>query len=137
MAHEAVLLVQTHNPIDMACAVGTGIPKGTLLALSDLNTVVAHSSASEIFGGITAKEKIADDGKTTVSVFRDGIFRLYLSGSCTLGQPLALGPAANAVIVAPAAKLSGGAMLGIPMEVGANSETIRVELRIGAGGGAA
>jgi len=89
MALEAVLIIETELPISMTCADGAGIEKGTILTLSDPFTVAGCTTDNAIVGGIAAEEKIANDGKTTIAVWRRGIFRgtVGLAG-CTVGDAL-------------------------------------------------
>ena len=77
MAREATLMVETELPVSFTCADGTGIEKGTILKLTDPMTVSAADGDTDIVAGIAAEEKIASDGKTTIAVYRRGIFRGY------------------------------------------------------------
>ena len=81
MANEAVLIVETDLPIMFTCANETGIEKGTLLKLSDPNTVAAATADNDIFIGIAAEEKIASDGKTKIAVYTRGIFKMVCSAT--------------------------------------------------------
>ena len=82
----AKLLVELEPPVMMTCAEGTGIAKGTILALSDPMTVAASSGDNDIFGGIAAEEKIASDGKTKIAVYLRGIFACESNGTTTVGK---------------------------------------------------
>ena len=85
----AVLMVETELPIMMTCANGAGIAKGQCLKLSDPYTVAATSGANDLFGGIAAEEKIADDGKTKIAVYRRGIFKVEAGTSgVSVGLPI-------------------------------------------------
>ena len=68
MANEATLIVETDLPIMFTCANATGIEKGTLLKLSDPNTVAAATADNDIFIGIAAEEKIASEKKIPEAV---------------------------------------------------------------------
>ena len=76
MANEATLIVETCLPIAFTCADGAGIEKGTLLKMSDPFTVAAATADNDVFAGVAAEEKIANDGKTKIAVYRGGIFNL-------------------------------------------------------------
>ena len=82
----AKLLVELEPPVMMTCAEGTGIAKGTILALTDPMTVAASSADNDIFGGIAAEEKIASDGKTKIAVYLRGIFACESNGTTTVGK---------------------------------------------------
>lgn len=118
MANEAVLVVETHKPINMICADGTGIEKGAVLKLSDPMTVTLSDGDEDYVGGILQREKVANDEQTSCSVYRGGIFRVYVSGSVTAGQALATSSSttgANHFVVATATAV-GGKTAGIALE---------------------
>jgi hypothetical protein len=130
MANEATLIVRTAHPYDMTVANGTGIEKGTLLKLTDPNTAIINSATNDAVAGIAASEKIANDGVTKLAVYREGRFKVTLSGSCTVGDALVLSSTANHVLAAPnAVTLSGTNIIGIALETGTNTETILMELK--------
>lgn len=132
MANEATLLVQTELPIQMVCANATGIAKGCLLKLSDENLVAAHAGDEDVFGGIAAEEKIANDGKTKIAVYRGGIFLMYTSAGVTAGQVVALSATANKVKTSDATCV-GGKTVGITFATAAGAdEKVSVEVRPGA-----
>lgn len=76
MANEATLIFETHLPIPMTCANGAGIEKGAALKLSDPITVALADTDQDLAGGIAATEKIANDGKIKIGVYRGGIFKV-------------------------------------------------------------
>ncbi len=71
----AVLMVETELPIMMSCADSPGIPKGTILNLDGAFTVTPADTNEDVFGGIAAEEKIANDGKLQIAVYRGGLFK--------------------------------------------------------------
>jgi hypothetical protein len=85
----AILILETELPIAMTCADATGIEKGQCLKISDPFTVAATAAANDAFGGIAAEEKIANDGKTKIAVYRKGIFLLEAGTTgVTVGVPM-------------------------------------------------
>ena len=130
MANEATLVFETSKPIPFTVANGTGIEKGSLLKMTDPFTAIINSATLNDIAGIAAEEKIASDGKTTLGVYRTGIFKMTLSGSCTVGDALCNDASVNMVKRA-AQNLSGSKCLGYALETGATGETILVELKIG------
>lgn len=133
MADEATLVLKTHIPMDFIVTNGTGIEKGTLLKMTDPRTAIISSAEGDQVAGIARREKILNDGRIRLSVFRGGVFRMKLSGSVGIGQAVApadTGTYPNFIRAAPAA-LSGGQTLGISLEEGTNGNTIEVELNIG------
>lgn len=132
MANEAVLVYRVEHPISFTCADGTGIEKGAVLKLTDPMTASAADGTDDLIAGIAAAEKVASDGKTKVSVFRRGIFRMYLSGSASVGDPVGTisGYANYVASNAATGSLSGSKVLGTALETGSNGEQILVELNI-------
>lgn len=133
MTYEAVLIYETEIPIPFTCADGTGIEKGCILKIADPATVSAALAKDDYCGGIAAKEKIANNGKTKIAVYRGGIFRVLASGSITAGQTVstALGAVGNSVLASTVAD-TGSKVLGIALETAALGETFLMELNIGA-----
>jgi len=129
MANEAVLMVETSLPIPFTVADGSGIEKGTLVKITDPNTVAATSADGDAFIGITAEEKIASDGKTTIGVYTSGIFRIKDAGAgVTAGDMLKVN---GANLVATADEAGAGAVaehVGKALETAAASETLLVQV---------
>jgi len=130
MANEAVLLVETHAPISMACDDSEGIEKGAFLILSGANTVTTHGANDEaIIAGIAAGEKIANDGNTHIRVYTGGIFLVTANEAITtLGMALAMDGAANKVKEADATCV-GSKSVGRTLETcNAQNDLIRMQL---------
>lgn len=127
------LIIETELPISMTCADGAGIPKGTLLKLSDPFTVAASDGDADVIAGIAAEEKIASDGKTKIAVYRGGYFKATCGEACTVGKSLmsysSTGDANDIIDGTNAALYSK--LLGIALETGADGETILYELCVG------
>jgi len=128
MANEATLIFETAIPIPFTCANTAGIEKGAILALSDPSTVATSTALADVIAGISATEKIASDGKTTVAVYDQGIFKMTLSGACIVGEALVSAKANK--VSRNHSVLSGARILGTALETGADGETIRVKLNI-------
>ena len=75
MALETTLIHELETPIPMTCADGAGIEKGSILKLSDPNTVAVTTGDTDACAGIAAEEKIANDGRTKIAVYKRGIFK--------------------------------------------------------------
>lgn len=89
MALECVLMVETELPVAFTCADGTGIEQGTVLKLTDPMTVAASDGDTDVCAGIAAEEKIANDGKTTIAVYRRGIFKGFAGAAgVTVGHSI-------------------------------------------------
>ena len=89
MALEAVLMTQFMPPVPFTCADGNGIPKGSLLEISDPDTVTITNGDTDPIIGIAAEEKIASDGKTKIAVHLTGIFKGFAGAAgVTAGQAI-------------------------------------------------
>lgn len=135
MANEAVLVFDTSIGIPMIVANATGIEQGAAVKLTDPFTVSLATATRDIFGGITAAEKIASDGVLTVPVYRTGIFKVFASGNIKLGSPLAiagtpgfdnyfLDVSGNTTV-----QLSGNRIWGTALEDASGGETFLMELK--------
>jgi len=89
MAREATLVVETEAPINFTCADDTGIEKGAILKMTDNMTAELADGDTDICAGIAQSEKIADDGITSIAVYRRGIFRGYAGAAgVTVGNAI-------------------------------------------------
>lgn len=136
MANEAVLVDRMGTPVNFTVVDGTGIEKGALLKITDPRTAIISTAVNDSIAGIAHREKIASDGRTKLAVWRQGIFRMKLSGSCTVGDAVVSADTANHVNFVAAAGLaaSGSEILGQFLETGTNGESVEIDLRIGTGG---
>lgn len=137
MANEAKLKRWSEYPYDMTVADGTGIEKGAVLKATDNNTAAAADGTNDIVAGIAAREKIASDGRTQLSVYKKGRFHMYLSGSCSTGDTLGtIATYTNYVtsnVNTP--NLSGNKIIGTAVEDGTDNTQILVDVNILPGAG--
>lgn len=133
MTQECTLVFETERPIPFTCADGTGIEKGAILKLTDPFTVALAAGDADEVAGIAAEEKIANDGKVKIGVYRGGIFRGTAGGACTVGKSLMTynGTGDDNDIIDATNAAVGGKTLGIALETAANNETVLFELRPG------
>jgi hypothetical protein len=135
MTNEAILIHETGVPIPMTCANDTGIAKGAWLILANPLTVTTHAANDEaICAGIAAEEKIADDGKTKIAVWREGIFQATGSAASSTGAVLALSGTAQRLKTSDATTLQSKGCAVSLEDCGGNAETFLVELKPGIGG---
>jgi len=127
MANEAVLIYETHIPIPFTCADNTGIEKGTLLKMADPMTASAAVVRLDIPAGIAAEEKIANDGKTKIAVYRGGIFKVVASGSITCGDPLVKSVLTTNLV--ETAATNEEPVWGIALETVTTGESLFMELK--------
>ena len=135
MADEATLIIETGIPIAMTVADSSAIEKGALLKLSDPFTVVTTAGDNDVIGGIAAEEKIANDGRTKIAVFRVGVFKMTAGvAGVTVGVDIISDTAAssaNRVVVADATSIS---VVGTALETATNGQTFMAELMPRTGG---
>lgn len=129
MANEATLMIETDLPIPMTCANGTGIEKGTVLKLSDPYTVAACSADNDVFMGVAAEEKIANDGKTKIAVYTRGIFKMVIEAgnSTTVGQDCVI-KGTNTIGGYTTLDDEKGYVVGKALETGAAGESVLVQV---------
>jgi len=127
MANEAVLVFETDKPVPFTCANGATIEKGALLTLSDPFTVATSSADNQVFVGIAAEEKIANDGKVKIGVYMRGIFKLVVAAgnTTTVGQDCVL-RGANVIGLYDTLDDEKGLVVGMALETGAAGETVLV-----------
>jgi hypothetical protein len=126
MANEATLKLKMDEPIDFIVADGAGIEKGTICELTDPRTAAANNGDGDIFAGISAREKIANDGRTRLALFRRGVFDLKVGAvGATLGTWVST-EGVNTIKDATEAEIAAGKAIGIALETGAAAETIEI-----------
>ena len=122
-------VIQDYTVVD-----GTGIEKGALVYYSGDKTVAIVNAANLPIAGIVAREKIADDGRTQIAVYKKGYFDMYCSGTVSLGQPVVASATPNMIAGAPMQGVtgaSGSMIIGYSEQAGtgdANTEQIIVRL---------
>lgn len=141
MANEAVLVERQPNtwPTAFTVADGTAITKGTILKMTDPRTASIGTNGPVAVAGIAARDKVANDGRTQLGVWTTGIFDVYLSGSCAIGDPLMISALATTYpnyVEAAGITASGAFTIGYAMETGTNGEVIQMRLQPGTAGGA-
>lgn len=129
MALEATLVLETHQPVPFTVADGAGIEKGTVLKLTDPNTAVASDGDNDVIAGIAAEEKIANDGKVRLAVYRGGHFKMTAGGAITVGAPVNTNASTGAANEVVAAGINDENVLGIALETASDTDTLLVELR--------
>ena len=114
---------------DFTVADGTGIEKGTVLKLTDPRTAAASDGEGDVCAGIAAREKVASDGRTQLSVYRRGDFDMKASGAIVVGFPVQSAGHDNYVKKATGT-LSGAAIIGYALETATDNETVQIRLNL-------
>lgn len=124
MALECTLVTELEPPVPFTCADGTAIPKGSVLVISDPNTVAITSGDTDAAIGIAAEEKIANDGKTTIGVYLRGIFKGYAGAAgATVGMGLITDTGTGAANELVVADVNSEHIVGTALETAADTES--------------
>lgn len=115
MANEAIRVEGDYEVHDFTVADGTAIDQYTLCQLSDPRTASASSGAN-VFAGIAASDKEANDGQTNLGLYTKGIFVLTANSTIAVGARVMLSAVANKIMTADAAGIAAGKDFGIALE---------------------
>ena len=124
----AVLVYETAIPISFTVADALAVEKGDVLRLATPDTAEMSSANNDLFCGIAAEEKIANDGKTKIAVYRAGVFRVE-SGTtgCTVGKTATI-EAKNEFTDGAATDYENGIVFGRFLETGTDGQFVLMEL---------
>lgn len=128
--NEAAIRDQLELPVNFTCADGTGFLKGTLLSVTDPRTASSTVAANAAIAGIAAVDKVANDGRTSIAVYRRGIFDMVASGAVAVGQPVCAAGVDNMVKYIATASVSGAQVIGHALETATDQELFQVELTL-------
>ena len=130
MALETTLVYETGVPIDFTCADGVGIEKGAVLVLSDPMTAATTTGDTDACAGIAAEEKIASDGRTSLPVYREGIFRGFAGAAgVTVGMAIITDSATGAANELVVAVVNSEHIVGIALESATDGQSFLFELK--------
>lgn len=130
MALECKLVIETSLPIPFTVADGTAIPKGSVLKLTDPMTAAIADGDTQAVAGIAAEEKIANDGKTTLAVYREGIFKGYAGAAgVTVGAALITDAATGAANELVNADVNSENIVGVALETATDTQSFLFELK--------
>jgi hypothetical protein len=129
MANEAVLLYETALPISYICADANALEKGSFVKITDPFTVAITASDHDAVIGVTAEEKIANDGKTKVPVYTRGIFKgVAGTAGVTAGEAINMDSGTSAVNKLADCAVNGENVVGRALETAGAGETFLFEL---------
>jgi hypothetical protein len=130
MALETTLVYETGVPIPFTCADGVGIEKGAVLLLTDPMTAATTTGDTDECAGIAAEEKVADDGKTKIAVYREGIFKGFAGAAgVTAGMGIITDTATGAANELVNADVNSEALVGIALETATDTQSFLFELK--------
>lgn len=126
MTNEAILKLKLEEPYDWIVSDIRGVEKGTIMKMSGVGIAAANDGVADVFAGIARREKIANDGRTRLALFRRGIFDMVASTAITEGAWVTTS-GVNLIREAVEADHISGKAIGIAREgigVGATGEII-------------
>ena len=116
------------QPIRFTVANATTISAAQICKLTDPRTASASTGTGDIFAGISAAEKLANDGSTTLALYTKGIFDMTAAnGAITLGD-VVTSSGANLIRTATEAERQAGKGIGKALETCSATEVIRVDV---------
>ncbi len=137
MTFETTLVFETELPVPFKCADGTGIAKGAVLKLTESMTAIITSAQGDPVAGITAEEKIANDGKTSIPVYMGGIFKGTAGAAVLIGVALMTDATANKLETSTGLTV-GASQLGYALEApSGDGQTFLFRLNPGGSGATA
>jgi len=129
MALEAVLIHETELPVPMTVADGTTIEKGAVLLLTDPNTAATTTGDTDACAGIAAEEKIANDGRTKLAVYKRGIFKGFAGAAgTTAGLAIITDTGTGAANELVSADVNSENIVGRALETATDTESFLFEL---------
>ena len=135
MANEAIiveLLGNAGDPISLTVADNAAITKGTLLKLTDPRTAAATSADNDMFIGVAAADKVANDGATRLAAYTHGIFSMLTTNAgITAGEQVTIG-GANQIKIFTTLDGEKGYAVGKILETVVAAERADVLINIGA-----
>ena len=127
MTNEAVLKIETHIPINFTCSTTVTIEKGAICKMTNPMTAVLSNGHNDIVAGIVQSEKLAaETSQNSVAIFRGGVFRVTVSATVSMGDPVVTSTVANRVGLAG---VDDENILGIMLEDATDGQTKLMELR--------
>ncbi len=129
-ADTAVILeLSGQNPVTFKCVDNTSISKGALLKLSDDLTVWTSAAAGDIYAGVAAAEKEANDGSTQIAVHvphQSNLFDMKCyPGAIVLGKMVKIS-GINLIAEAASGDYELGKTIGKALETGSSGVFIRI-----------
>ena len=128
MANEAVCIETPTIFERRVIAAGAAVPFGTIMKLTDNNTVIISAADNDPFGGIAWTPSISTDTFTEITVAMDGIWGLKDSGAGGSSGAMVNVGGANLIIDSAAADLLTGSIVGKRLKDASASEVTRIKV---------
>ena len=121
MANEAVCIETPTRFARRTIADASSVPIGSIMALTDPNTVAVSNANDQVFGGIAWEEKTANDGIVEMTVALDGVWEVKLKDEAVGAGALLKISGANEVGLAANADAETGRIFAKAEEAGQNN----------------
>jgi len=129
MALETTLIHELEPAVPMTVADGTGIEKGAVLILTDPNTAATTTGDNDACAGIAKTEKIANDGKVKLAVYKRGIFKGFAGAAgVTAGLGIITDTATGAANELVDADVNSENIVGRALETATDTQSFLFEL---------
>lgn len=128
MALELTIFKETHPAESFTIADGASVAKGTLMKLTDPNTVAASDGDADIIAGVLKVEKVANSGITQAAVWTRGEFKATAGGSITVGDALITNASTGAANELITAGVNAENIVGRSRETASDTHTFIFEL---------
>jgi len=127
---QAVLVYETSRPIPFTIADGASVEKGDFLQLTDPMTASLVDGNDKLACGIASEEKVANNGKTKIGVYRQGYFKVEVGTTgCTAGKDIVC-EAKNEIKDYDTLDDELGRKFGKALETGTDGEFVMMELQV-------
>ena len=115
---------------DFTIGDGNTFLKGSIMSLNDPRLASGVTAIATPCAGILARDKVAGDGRTRVSVYRDGDWDVVASGTIPIGAPICTSAVQNIVQSAlGVTAASGAAIIGYALEAASDAEVFQMRLK--------
>jgi len=133
MANESELRERFENAVDFSVADGTAITKGAVLKITDPRTAVLSDGDGDKVAGIAARDKVANDGRTRLAVFQNGVFSMKASGAVAVGMPVIAHSATGGdnMVAEGSSSNVGREVIGTALETAADTDNFQVNVNVG------
>ena len=130
MTLECTLVFEKSIPIPYTVVEATAVNKGSVMKLTDPMSAAITAGDTDICAGIAAKDKIASDGNTKLSIYTSGIFKGYAGAAgVTVGAAIITDTATGAANELVNADVNSENIVGRSLETATDGQSFLFELK--------
>ena len=123
------LLGNRGDRIPFKVADASAIAKNAVCELTDPFTVISQTNANTPIAGISAHEKVANDGAVWISVITNAVIKCTVKTAVTVGLAVSMDADDGTIDNSTGTDLENGINLGWALETGTAAETVLVRMR--------